>query len=85
MPVISRSCPVHREAALREASQAYLFKKLERGIVVEQKFPYVFDNYDRAKTSAGEFRVDSSVFCKVDVLCVLGVVFALLGDASLIK
>ncbi|KAK4325026.1 hypothetical protein Pmani_004371 [Petrolisthes manimaculis] len=42
-----------REAALLEASQAYLFKKRDRINMPEVKFPYVFDNYGKAKQTAG--------------------------------
>ncbi|XP_042220102.1 activating signal cointegrator 1 complex subunit 3-like [Homarus americanus] len=42
-----------RETALREASQAYLFKKRDRVYTPEVKYPFVFDNHDKAKQTAG--------------------------------
>nr|XP_053631811.1 activating signal cointegrator 1 complex subunit 3-like [Cherax quadricarinatus] len=42
-----------REQALREASQAYLFKRCDRVTAPEVKFPYVFDTYNKARQAAG--------------------------------
>lgn len=42
-----------REAALREASQAYLFKRRDRNDAPEARYPFVFDNYNKAKQTAG--------------------------------
>nr|XP_045603528.1 activating signal cointegrator 1 complex subunit 3-like [Procambarus clarkii] len=42
-----------RETALREASQAYLFKRCDRDNAPEVRYPYVFDNYGKAKQAAG--------------------------------
>ncbi|KAL7638072.1 UNVERIFIED_CONTAM: hypothetical protein RMT77_011697 [Armadillidium vulgare] len=46
---------IKRENALLEASQISMLKSLTRGPVVEPepKLPYVFDNYSKAKESAG--------------------------------
>lgn len=42
-----------REAALLEASQAYLFKRQGQRAATEIKYPYVFDNMNKARQSAG--------------------------------
>lgn len=47
----------YREAALLEASQAYLFKKRDRVNVPEIRFPYVFDSQNKAKQTAGSVSI----------------------------
>lgn len=46
---------VGRELALIEASEALLFKRNKEGAVPEVRYPYVFDNYEKAKQTLGTF------------------------------
>lgn len=47
------SLKAKREMALIEASEALLFKRNKEGAAPEVRFPYVFDNYDKARQTLG--------------------------------